>query len=283
MLSRWAADEFSTDWGIRDISPKTAFYDPISYHQGSIWPLFTGWVSMAEYRANRPLSAYAHLMQNVNLTWDQDLGSVTELLSGEYYQPLGRSSSHQLWSSAMVITPMVRGLFGLMWNAGTKTLRVAPNLPPEWDRASVSNVMVGDELLNVEFEKSGDKLLVRATGGKPSVLCLTEDDPTQAVCKAKATVVHSIALALPGVELGVPASVPLQGAMTSALKVVNETMSANSATFVLSAPGKTVANLPVRLRRSHIGIEGATLSGGSIRVEFPEGAGYQERTVRFKW
>ncbi len=57
MLTRWASDEFSTDWGTRDISPRTSFYDPISYHQGSVWPLFTGWVSLAEYRASRRFRA----------------------------------------------------------------------------------------------------------------------------------------------------------------------------------------------------------------------------------
>jgi len=55
-------------------------------------------------------------MQNADLTWSQDLGSVTELLSGRFFQPLGRSSAHQLWSSAMVISPVVRGLLGLTWD-----------------------------------------------------------------------------------------------------------------------------------------------------------------------
>ena len=66
-----------------------------------------------EYRNDRDLSAYAHLMQNADLTWSQDLGAVTELPSGEFFRWFGRSTSHQLWSSAMVITPTVRGMFGL--------------------------------------------------------------------------------------------------------------------------------------------------------------------------
>ena len=49
---------------------------------------------------------------------------MTELLSGELYQPLGRSSSHQIWSSAMVVTPALRGLFGLDWDALHHTLRL---------------------------------------------------------------------------------------------------------------------------------------------------------------
>jgi len=62
---------------------------PSVYHQGTVWPLYTGWVSVAEYRAGQDIAGYAHLMQNANLTWAQDPGDVTELLSGQFYQVLG--------------------------------------------------------------------------------------------------------------------------------------------------------------------------------------------------
>ena len=104
MLSLWASPHFSTDWGVRSVNDTAAVFDPISYHQGSVWPLFTGWASLAQYRADRPLAGYAALMRNVDLTWAQDPGFVTEVLSGRFFQPLGRSSSHQLWSSAMVLS-----------------------------------------------------------------------------------------------------------------------------------------------------------------------------------
>jgi hypothetical protein len=103
----------------------------MSYHQGSVWPLFTGWAALAEYRANQPLAGYQLLMENANLTRAQDLGAHTELLSGDFYVPLGRSTSHQLWSSAMVITPTLRGLFGISIDAATKTITVNPHCCPQ--------------------------------------------------------------------------------------------------------------------------------------------------------
>ena len=104
----------STPTGACAMSPTTrSIYDGMSYHQGSVWPLFTGWAALAEYRANQPLAGYQLLMENANLTKAQDLGAVTELLSGDFFVPFGRSTSHQLWSSAMVITPTLRGLFGI--------------------------------------------------------------------------------------------------------------------------------------------------------------------------
>jgi glycogen debranching enzyme len=39
----------ATDWGQRILSNRSQLYDPLSYHYGSVWPLFTGWASMAAY------------------------------------------------------------------------------------------------------------------------------------------------------------------------------------------------------------------------------------------
>jgi glycogen debranching enzyme len=136
-FARWASHDFSTDWGLRDVAASDPLYDPISYHQGSVWPLFTGWISVAEYRTGRALAGYTHLMQTADLTTAQDLGAVTELLSGDFFVPFGRSTSHQLWSSAMVVTPALRGMFGIDVDAQEHVVRVHPQLPADWNEASV--------------------------------------------------------------------------------------------------------------------------------------------------
>src|SRR6202040_4099679 len=172
MLNRWASQEFSTDWGTRDLSPSVSFYDPISYHQGTVWPLFTGWVALSEYRNGRSMSGYSHLMQNADLTWAQDLGAVTELLSGEFYRWLGRSTSHQLWSSAMVVTPTVRGMFGLEWNVLENTLTVTPSLPAEWDEAKILGVPMAQLRIGIEMRRQGSTLSVRLNGEESKTIKL---------------------------------------------------------------------------------------------------------------
>src|SRR5271170_4615129 len=169
MFQRWASHEFSTDWGLRDLGEHEALYDPTSYHQGSVWPLFTGWASIAEYRTGRPLSAYAHLMQNADLTWQQDLGAVTELLSGAYFVPFGRSTTHQMWSSAMVITPAIRGLFGVSFDATANQIIVDPHLPAAWDHATLHNLAVGSQLVDLTLKRQGSSLLVSLSKTSPQV------------------------------------------------------------------------------------------------------------------
>ncbi len=282
MLTRWASHEFSADWGTRDISDHTPFYDPISYHQGSIWPLFTGWVSLAEYRAGRPLSALAHLMQNANLTWTQDIGSVTELLSGEFYQPLGRSSSHQMWSSAMVIAPMLRGLFGIACDVPRKILHVNPHMPAEWDHADLRHIAFGPTMVDMHFERTrGGRLTVEAKTAKPESFCLAHE--TDNSCKVTAAAVHTLVLEEPAIEIGIPTNLPDQGSETSQLKVLDEQFSARQAVFHFEAQAQSTYDLPVRLNRTHITVSGADLSNGKLHLQFPGGHGYQGKSVTFTW
>lgn len=282
MLSRWASHEFSADWGTRDISERTPFYDPISYHQGSIWPLFTGWVSLAEYRAGRPLSALAHLMQNANLTWTQDLGSVTELLSGQFYQPLGRSSSHQMWSSAMIISPMIRGLFGVTCDVPNKTVYVDPHLPAEWDHAVLHNIGFGRQYVDLEYERSnGGKLTVRAKTANAENFCLARNFETS--CKATPGTLHTLTIEEPGVEIQIPTNLPEQGSETRQLKVLDEQYSARQAVIRLEAQAQSTYDLTVRLNRPHTTVEGAALNGAKLHVQFPAGNGYVSKILTFSW
>ena len=223
MLSRWAAPEFSTDWGTRDVSGDEKIFDPISYHQGTVWPLFSGWTSLAEFRAGRPLSATAHVMQNLGLTWQQDLGAVTELLSGAYFQPLGRSSSHQLWSSAMVFSPAVRGLLGLDFDrVGHRTLRLSPHLPASWSGVRVHEVPLGDTKLELDMEREGVDLVVRATARASAVFCLAlATEPRDADCHA-APAEQTLHIPLPPVEVELSNELPEPGSATMQLKAIDE-------------------------------------------------------------
>ncbi len=281
MLSRWASQEFSTDWGTRDLSPSVSFYDPISYHQGSVWPLFTGWVTLSEYRNGRSLSAYAHLMQNADLTWAQDLGAVTELLSGEFFRWFGRSTSHQLWSSAMVVTPTVRGMFGLEWNAAENQLTVTPNLPAVWSEAKVSGIPLGNSRIGVEMKRDGTTLVVRLTEeGSKGVKLVSR--------AAGATAANGeLRIPLPMAEVGIAHGLPEPGAVTSQLKVLDQQVSAHSLRLQLSAPGGSNQVLFLRVNKPNVRLrtEGAEVSADSaqLRVRFPAGAGYVEKAVTLSW
>jgi hypothetical protein len=93
-------------------------------------------------------------MANALLTYPIALGYVTELLSGDFATPFGRSSHHQVWSEAMVVTPVIRGLLGVEASDGGRTLRFAPALPATWDRVGVTGVTIGSARLDLTVERS---------------------------------------------------------------------------------------------------------------------------------
>ncbi len=302
MFQEWASSEFSTDWGTRDVGEHEAIYDPISYHQGSVWPLYTGWASLAEYRTGRPLAGYAHLMQNLNLTWAQDLGAVTELLSGAYFQPMGRSTTHQLWSSAMVLTPTIRGLFGLRFDATAHALQLDPHLPAEWDHATLRHVPVGSdagtpEMVALVFTREGTTMMVRAEPEAGNAKTPALFGPNGIAAKEGV-----LRLPLPGAEIAIPAELPLPGARTAQLKVIEQHIDAHSASWLLEAQGGSRYTLPLRLNGvgpAHA--EGATLAQtdlssrqihtlqaeksalATLEVHFPDGPGHTQQRMIVRW
>ena len=165
-ITRLAAADHQTDWGMRIISNRSSVYGGSGYHYGAVWPLFTGWASVGEYRYHRALPAYQNLRANALLGLDGALGHFTELLSGDYYQSFSTSSPHQIWSAAMVISPILRGLFGLEVDAEKHQVSFEPHLPADWTSFALHKIRVGDVAMDVHYRKTLDTMVldVQRTG-----------------------------------------------------------------------------------------------------------------------
>ena len=157
-ITRLAAADHETDWGMRIISQQSKLYDGSGYHYGSVWPLFTGWASVAEYRYHRAFPAYFNLRANALLGADGALGHFTEVLSGDYYQSFATSSPHQIWSAAMVVSPILRGMLGLQSDAEKHQITLAPHVPADWTSFAIRNVRVGEVRVDFRYRKTSDSV-----------------------------------------------------------------------------------------------------------------------------
>jgi glycogen debranching enzyme len=155
-LGEFASDRFTTDWGVRLVGKDHPSYKPSGYHSGSIWPLFTGWTSLAEFRCHRPLQGYSHLLSNLNLVDHFSAGCVEEVLDGQIFAPAG-VCPHQAWSESMVLQPFLEGMLGLKPDALTGTLYVHPYVPPGWSGLSVRNIAIGDTRIDLVIHRSADQ------------------------------------------------------------------------------------------------------------------------------
>src|SRR6266566_7098980 len=170
VISQLAAPEHQSDWGMRIISSLATRYDAGGYHYGSVWPLFTGWASVGEYRYHRALPAYYNLRSNDLMALDGSLGHVTEVISGDYYQPLSTSSPHQIWSSAMVISPLLRGVMGIETDASSHKVVFSPHVPADWTSFSVHNIRAGDIALDLHYSKTQNAITINVDGSGNSEL-----------------------------------------------------------------------------------------------------------------
>jgi glycogen debranching enzyme len=305
MIEQLAGPDQQTDWGMRILSSRDQNYNPSGYHFGTVWPLFTGWASVGEYRYHRALPAYSNLRANALLALNGSLGHVAEVLSGNYFQTLATGSPQQIWSAAMVVNPLLSGLLGLQVDATGCQLNFAPHIPADWNLFSVNNVRLGTMALNLNYQRTPDKiqLEMQSTGtGK----CSLQFSPALSL-RARITAVRLNGRALPfhieanssdqhvtanlpiagdrntieiqmknNFELGVSSTLPALGSASQGLRVLSESWSANRETLTLLLSGASEASYELTAWNPEqiSSIEGAELEPktgpeAKVRVQLP--------------
>lgn len=161
ILDLFASSEMSTDWGVRSLSAKSTYYDPLNYNYGTVWPFLTGYVCLSEYNNGRSFSGFSHLMSLAYNTFINALGFGPELFSGEFFKPLEEAVPHQIFSSSPIINCSVRGLLGLGGSALKKEISFSPSLPGKWDGCGVRNFRMGNEIFDFLLQRSESKLVLQ--------------------------------------------------------------------------------------------------------------------------
>ena len=151
-LRQYAGNAFTTEWGARIIRDDSPLFKPAGYHYGSVWPLFTGWTSLAEYAGGNPVQGFSHLMNNLNIYKNWGLGFAEEVLNGAEYKPSG-VCAHQCWSETMIIQPALEGLLGLDVRAQENKLNLSPSLPAQWDSIDVKNIRIDNRRVDLHYTR----------------------------------------------------------------------------------------------------------------------------------
>lgn len=156
-LKEFASNRFSTNWGLRIVADDNPKFHPGGYHTGSVWPLYTGWVALAEYRQLRTVQAFSHIVGTMMVKNHWAKGFVEEVLHGEVYRPFG-VCSHQCWSESMILQPLIEGMLGYQPDAIQQRLSLSPSFPADWHQAEIKNLRVGNKLIHMDYSRT-DKLV----------------------------------------------------------------------------------------------------------------------------
>jgi glycogen debranching enzyme len=303
-ITQLAAADHETDWGMRIISNQSKVYDGSGYHFGSVWPLFTGWASVAEYRYHRAFPAYFNLRANALLGADGALGHFAEVLSGDYYQSFATGSPHQIWSAAMVISPILRGMFGLQSDAEKHQITLAPHVPSNWMSFAIRNVRVGAVGVDFQYRKTADsvELETKRTGtgdcwvdfspafslrtkvvsvqmnGRPlpfKILLNGNDQHLSLRFPLNAGPNHLVIRTKDDFGLTFTNELPALGSASRALHVLSESWNAAKTELTLEVSGRagTRNELDVWNPSQISSVEGAILSQfGKLEIQMPQGA-----------
>lgn len=159
-LDAIGSPEFSAPWGVRLIPRADPLYSPAGYHSGAVWPLYTGWVSLAEYACHRADQGLTHLLANARLPFAHGQGSFAEVLDGDLGTPAGVCPD-QAWSAAMLIAPLIEGMLGAQPDALASRLTLSPHLPSGWRECEWRGLHVGHTTLDVRVGALADRVLMR--------------------------------------------------------------------------------------------------------------------------
>ena len=300
-ITHYGSAGIATDWGARILTKESDLYDPLSYHNGSVWALFTGWTSMGAYRYGRPHVGAQALYANALLTRQDALGYVTELLSGDYNTAFGRSSHHQIWSEAMVATPLVRGLLGLEVRDGGETVRVAPHLPIDWADVRVQNAPAGEGTYTLRVTRSPrayevrldglaaavevapalplDAVVARATvdGSEVPVETVRQGDVLRPVVRTRTTGGPTLVryeLSRSGSDVALRHEPAQPGAVSRGPRVLRSVASADALRLVLEGRAGETVVLPVHTDRQPgtVAADGAAIDPGTAPTPGPGAA-----------
>lgn len=66
----------------------------------------------------------------------------------------------QAWNMYSFAVPIITQFFGIQPDAGSNVVYFRPQMPSEWEEASISNVIIGDNVISMSYENKDGKLII---------------------------------------------------------------------------------------------------------------------------
>ncbi|MGK9251760.1 amylo-alpha-1,6-glucosidase [Paenibacillus humicus] len=156
---RLISPEMFSGYGIRTMAEGEKAYNPMSYHDGSIWPHDNSLCLMGLARYGLDKEAAVVMEGLLEASGHFENGRLPELFCG-YSASRGRAvrypvaCSPQAWAAA---TPLVfvTAMTGLKFDPSSRTISLKPSLPEGMNRLSVKGMRIGDGRLAVEIVRTG--------------------------------------------------------------------------------------------------------------------------------
>jgi glycogen debranching enzyme len=154
---RLLQEDMSCGWGVRTLSSQEPMFNPMSYHNGSVWPHDNALIAAGLKRLQLDVEASRLIAEVLEAAMRFPNYRLPELYCGfardrRYFSMPAQypvSCSPQAWAAGAVFS-MIQTLLGLRADAAQGRLSLRPKLPDWLSRVCVRRLRVGNRL--VEFE-----------------------------------------------------------------------------------------------------------------------------------
>jgi glycogen debranching enzyme len=161
-------------WGVRTVAANEARYNPMSYHNGSVWPHDNALIALglARYGFKREAARIFEGLFGASVYID--LRRLPELFcgfprrsgQGPTYYPV--ACSPQAWAAAAMVS-LVQACLGLRCESETATIYLdRPVLPRFLDTITIRNLKAGSGLIDLSVRRAGGEVaanVIRRDGG----------------------------------------------------------------------------------------------------------------------
>jgi glycogen debranching enzyme len=153
---------FFSGWGIRTLARGEARYNPMSYHNGSVWPHDNALIALGLARYGRKQSIETLFEGLFSVATYMDLGRLPELFCGFKRQPGYGSTLYpvaclpQAWASATPFT-LLEASLGLEFDPFNGEIRLRnPRLPAFLNEVLLHNLQLGQSSVDVRVCRHND-------------------------------------------------------------------------------------------------------------------------------
>ena len=165
-------------WGVRTVASSEIRYNPMSYHNGSVWPHDNSLIAAGLARYGYREQAGKLLTAILEASTFMELNRLPELFCGFHKRPEVEgptlypvACSPQAWSAGAAFL-FVNACLGMTFSVANKTIHFSkPHLPNSIDEIRLSGLQIGDANIDLKVQRvsSGVAVEVLDSHGGPKV------------------------------------------------------------------------------------------------------------------
>ncbi|MEH7238729.1 amylo-alpha-1,6-glucosidase [Bacillus sp. JJ1562] len=156
------SEKMFSGFGIRTMGVREAGYNPMSYHDGSIWPHDNSMILLGMSKLGHKKEARRVMEGLVEASKHFEYDRLPELYCG-YDSSVGKvvkypvACSPQAWAAGVPLV-FIQSILGLFPNSLKREIKLSPALLEGMNELTVTNIRIGEGILSLKLSKQGEKV-----------------------------------------------------------------------------------------------------------------------------